>query len=138
MPKGSETILLAEDETEVRELAREALRRGGYAVLEASNGVEALRVAEAFSGQIHLLLTDVVMPNLGGPDLATRLLEARPGLKVLYMSGYSEFISAGHGDIGPLTYFLQKPFSLESLGRKVREVLDEVSLNTESPQVPAP
>ena len=138
MPKGSETILLAEDETEVRELAREALRRGGYAVLEAPDGAAALRLAEAFTGTIHLLLTDVVMPNLGGPDLAARLLEMRPGLKVLYMSGYSEFISSGHGDIGPFTYFLQKPFSLESLGRKVREVLDEVSLNTESPRVPAP
>ncbi len=138
MPKGSETILLVEDETEVRELAREALRRGGYAVLEAPDGAGALKVAEAFTGMIHLLLTDVVMPRMGGPDLAARLLEMRPGLKVLYMSGYSEFMSAGHGEIGPLTYFLQKPFSLESLGRKVREVLDEVSVNTESPRVPAP
>ena len=138
MPKGSETILLVEDETEVRELAREALRRGGYAVLEASDGANALRVAESFTGLIHLLLTDVVMPKLGGPDLAARLLEMRPGLRVLYMSGYSEFISAGHGEIGPLTYFLQKPFSLESLGRKVRDVLDEVPLSTEAPRVPAP
>jgi len=125
IPKGSETILLAEDETEVRELAREALRRGGYAVLEARDGEEARRLAESYAGPIHLLVTDVVMPNLGGPELASRLLEARPGIKVLYMSGYSEFISAGHVGLGPFTYFLQKPFSLELLGRKVREVLDE-------------
>jgi len=138
IPKGSETILLVEDETEVRELAREALRRGGYAVLEARDGEGALRLAQGYTGQIHLLLSDVVMPNMGGPELAARLLELRPQLKVLYMSGYSEFISAGHGEIGPLTYFLQKPFSLESLGRKVREVLDEVPLNAESPRVSAP
>jgi two-component system, cell cycle sensor histidine kinase and response regulator CckA len=138
MPKGSETILLVEDETEVRELAREALRRGGYAVLEARDGESALRLAENYGGTIHLLLSDVVMPNLGGPELAARLLELRPQLKVLYMSGYSEFISSGHGEIGPLTYFLQKPFSLESLGRKVREVLDEVTQNAESSQVPSP
>jgi len=138
MPKGSETILLAEDETEVRELAREALRRGGYAVIEAADGAAALRVAESFTGTIHLLLTDVVMPNLGGPDLAVRLQEMRPGLKVIYMSGYSEFMATGQGEIGPLTYFLQKPFSLESLGRKVREVLDEVSMGSESPRVPIP
>ncbi len=138
IPKGTETILLVEDETEVRELAREALRRGGYAVLEARDGEGALRLAEGYTGPIHLLLSDVVMPNLGGPELAARLLEMRPQLKVLYMSGYSEFISASHGEIGPLTYFLQKPFSLESLGRKVREILDEISLNADSPGVPAP
>ncbi|HKM90488.1 MAG TPA: PAS domain S-box protein [Candidatus Acidoferrales bacterium] len=138
VPKGSETILLAEDETEVRELAREALRRGGYAVLEARDGEEARRLAEGYAGPIHLLVTDVVMPNLGGPELATRLLEARPGIKVLYMSGYSEFISAGHVGLGPLTHFLQKPFSLELLGRKVREVLDEVPVSAGSGQVQAP
>ncbi|HKO04244.1 MAG TPA: PAS domain S-box protein [Candidatus Acidoferrales bacterium] len=138
VPKGSETILLAEDETEVRELAREALRRGGYAVLEARDGEEARRLAENYAGPIHLLVTDVVMPNLGGPELASRLLESRPGLKVLYMSGYSEFISTGHVGLGPLTYFLQKPFSLELLGRKVREVLDEVPVSAGSPRVVTP
>ncbi|HUJ38967.1 MAG TPA: PAS domain S-box protein [Candidatus Acidoferrales bacterium] len=135
IPKGSETILLVEDETEVRELTREALRRGGYAVLEARDGESALRLSQNYTGTIHLLLSDVVMPNMGGPELAGRLLEMRPQLKVLYMSGYSEFISAGHGEIGPLTYFLQKPFSLESLGKKVREILDEVSLAADSPGV---
>jgi two-component system, cell cycle sensor histidine kinase and response regulator CckA len=128
IPKGSETVLLVEDETEVRELAREALRRGGYAVLEARDGQKALQMAESYAAPIHLLVTDVVMPNMGGPDLAARLQEARPGIKVIYMSGYSEFISAGHGGLGPLTYFLQKPFSLEMLGRKVREVLDEAAM----------
>jgi len=125
IPKGSETVLLVEDETEVRELAREALRRGGYAVLEARDGEHALRLAESFAGPIHLLVTDVVMPNMGGPDLAARLQEVRPSIKVIYMSGYSEYTSAGHARVGPLTAFLQKPFSLEMLGRKVREVLDE-------------
>ena len=127
IPKGSETILLVEDEKEVRELAREALRRGGYSVLEASDGEHAVRVAESFAGPIHLLVTDVVMPNLGGAELAARLLEMRPTLKVVYMSGYSEFTSAATGGLGPMTSFLQKPFSLEMLGRKVREVLDEAN-----------
>jgi PAS domain S-box-containing protein len=137
MPKGSETILLAEDETEVRELVREALRRGGYAVLEARDGAEALRLAENYGGAIHLLITDVVMPNLGGHELATRLASSRPGLKVIYMSGYSEFIAAGHGGVSPFAYFLQKPFALELLGRKVREVLDEASVSTPPPGIPA-
>jgi len=137
MPKGSETILLAEDETEVRELVREALRRGGYAVLEARDGAEALRLAENYGGAIHLLITDVVMPNLGGPELAARLSASRPGLKIIYMSGYSEFIAAGHGGISPFAYFLQKPFALELLGRKVREVLDETSVSAAPPGISA-
>ena len=137
MPKGSETILLAEDETEVRELVREALRRGGYAVLEARDGAEALRLAENYGGPIHLLLTDVVMPNLGGPDLAARLSASRPGLRVIYMSGYSEFIAAGHGGISPFAYFLQKPFGMELMGRKVREVLDELPVSATPPRIPA-
>jgi len=126
IPKGSETVLLVEDEKEVRELARAALRRGGYSVLESEDGELAMRLAEEYSGTIHLLVTDVVMPHMGGPELAAVLQRARPGIKVLYMSGYSEFISSAQGGLGPFTYFLQKPFSLESLGRKVREVLDEV------------
>ena len=137
MPKGSETILLAEDETEVRELVREALRRGGYAVLEARDGEEASRLAENYGGSIHLLITDVVMPSLSGPELAARLSSMRPALKVIYMSGYSEFIAAGHGGISPFAYFLQKPFSLELLGRKVREVLDESPVGAAPPGAPA-
>ena len=137
MPKGSETILLAEDETEVRELVREALRRGGYAVLEARDGEEALRLAENYGGTIHLLITDVVMPNLSGPELAARLRGSRPGLKIIYMSGYSEFIAAGHGGISPFAHFLQKPFALEMLGRKVREVLDESPVSAGTPGIPA-
>lgn len=107
-------------------------------MLEARDGEEARRMADNYAGPIHLLVTDVVMPNLGGPELATRLLETRPGIKVLFMSGYSEFISAGHVGLGPFTYFLQKPFSLELLGRKVREVLDEAPVTESSGPISAP
>jgi PAS domain S-box-containing protein len=140
LPKGTETILLAEDESEVRALARDALQRAGYAVLEAGDGEEACRLAESYHGKIDLLLTDVVMPVLGGPELALRLCAARPSLKVLFMSGYSEFTSGTNGQesvLGPNSEYLQKPFSLEMLGRRVREVLDEGAGTPRVPPSPA-
>jgi PAS domain S-box-containing protein len=121
---GVETILLAEDADAVRAVARQVLARLGYTVLEASDGMSALRLAETHRGPIHLLLTDVVMPEIGGRMLAEQLRGQRPGLKVLYSSGYTADAVVRHGMLGPGIAFLQKPFTPEVLARKVRDVLD--------------
>jgi len=121
---GVETVLLVEDEAGVRQLAREMLRRQGYAVIEAEGGSQALQLFEQHAPSIALLLTDVVMPQMGGRELAERLLAARPDLKVLYMSGYTSDVVARHGLLDAGIALLQKPFTQESLGRKVRAVLD--------------
>jgi two-component system cell cycle sensor histidine kinase/response regulator CckA len=123
VPRGTETILLVEDEDDVRHLLREVLDSFGYTVLEACNGLEAIAVAEAQTG-VDLLLTDVVMPLMSGRDLAHRLLQRRGELKILYMSGYTDDTIIQHGGLEPGTAFLQKPFSPSVLARKVREVLD--------------
>ena len=121
---GTETILLAEDERLVRVLAQKVLERAGYRVLVATGGTEALAVAEHHDGPIHLLLTDVVMPEMNGRELARRLTAVRPGVRVLYMSGYADEAVAQHGVLDPGTAFLQKPFTPEALAKKVRGVLD--------------
>jgi PAS domain S-box-containing protein len=124
-PRGSETVLLVEDEQEVRLLAHRLLSQQGYRVLEATNGVEALHVAQEHGGEkIHLLLTDVVMPQMGGKELADQLKIFRPDVKVLYTSGYTDDAIVHHGVLEPGTHFLQKPFSPKTLSHKVREVLD--------------
>jgi PAS domain S-box-containing protein len=120
---GSETVLLVEDEDSVRELVRETLVARGYNVLEAENGESGLQVAEAYPNRIDMLITDVVMPGIGGRELAKRLLLMRPTLSVLYLSGYTEDAIVHQGGLGPGTAFLQKPFTLQNLARKVREVL---------------
>ena len=107
-----------------RELTRRMLRRQGYAVLVAANAEEALRVFEQ-NPSIDLLLSDVVMPGASGPELVRRLVERRPALKVLYMSGYTEEAIVHHGVLDPGIGFLHKPFKSGTLGRKVREVLDQ-------------
>jgi len=121
---GAETLLLVEDETSVRELVHELLVREGYTVLQAANGEQALAVAIEHPGLIDLLVTDVVMPGISGGELATRVLRMRPGVRVLYISGYSddEIVRAGvsRSDVA----FLQKPFSYQVFVAKVREVLD--------------
>jgi CheY-like chemotaxis protein/anti-sigma regulatory factor (Ser/Thr protein kinase) len=122
---GSETILLVEDEDSVRAVARESLRRHGYAVLEATNAEAALAVSGDFEGEIELLLTDVVMPGLSGRALADRLASARPGTKVLYMSGYTDAAIVQHGVLEPGLNYLQKPFTPDILAHKVRQVLDQ-------------
>jgi CheY-like chemotaxis protein len=122
-PRGNETVLLVEDEDAVRALARIILTNSGYAVLEASHGVEALRVAETHPGPIHLLVSDVVMPELGGPELAGRLLALHPETKVLFLSGYTDDAIVRHGILQENVNFLQKPFSTDALAKKVREVL---------------
>jgi signal transduction histidine kinase/CheY-like chemotaxis protein len=124
-PRGSETILLVEDQDSIRELARQFLEGSGYTVLEARDGSDALEIAERQQGVIDLLVTDVVMPKMGGPELAYCLSTSRPQLRVLYMSGYAEHAGANdHGMAGGDTASLQKPFALDTLARKVREVLD--------------
>ncbi|MDB5306593.1 MAG: domain S-box protein [Gemmataceae bacterium] len=124
LARGTETVLLAEDEEGVRALARFVLRQAGYEVLEAADGVAAGRVAAAYPGPIHVLVTDVVMPGLGGRDLAAQLVASRPGLKVLYLSGYTDDAVVRHGVLEDHVHFLQKPFSPAVLTGKVREVLD--------------
>jgi two-component system cell cycle sensor histidine kinase/response regulator CckA len=123
-PRGGETVLLAEDEDQVRSLATEVLKREGYQVLEAADGEKALAVAAAHAGPIHLLLTDVVMPRMGGRQLAEELAALRPDLKVLYMSGYTDNTIDPEGNLEQGIAFLQKPFSLKLLAQKVRAVLD--------------
>jgi CheY-like chemotaxis protein len=120
---GSETVLLVEDEESVRVLSRAILESYGYTVLEAGSGKEGLDVARQYPLPIHLVLTDVVMPKMGGPDLASRLEALRPGVRVLYMSGYTDDAVFRHGLLETGRVFLQKPFTPRALARKVREAL---------------
>jgi CheY-like chemotaxis protein len=120
---GCETVLLVEDEESVRELVRVTLGSRGYKVLEAENGECGLRIAEQTKERIDILVTDVVMPGMGGRELAKQLLAMRPGIKVLYLSGYTEDAIVTEGVLGPGTAFLQKPFTLQNLTKKVQEVL---------------
>jgi PAS domain S-box-containing protein len=122
--EGTETILLVEDEAQLRKLTCEILLKQGYSVLAAGGGAEALRHWEQHRDLIHLLLTDVVMPQMSGRELAEQLQASRPDLKVLYMSGYTNDVIARHGVLDSAIAFLQKPFTPDSLGRKVRAVLD--------------
>jgi CheY-like chemotaxis protein len=124
---GSETILLVEDEDLVRRAAREVLRKRGYTILEASGPHEALAFCQNFHGPIQLMLTDVVMPNMSGKELAQKLAEFKPEIKVLYMSGYTEDTIVHHGVLDSGIEYLQKPFTPDSLARKVRQVLDSKS-----------
>jgi two-component system, cell cycle sensor histidine kinase and response regulator CckA len=120
---GSETVLLVEDESSVRQLVRETLEAGGYKLLEAEDGETALRIAAGNDGPIDILITDVVMPGISGQELSRQLCLADPGLKVLYLSGYTEDSIILDGALETGTAFLQKPFTLQTLSRKVREVL---------------
>jgi CheY-like chemotaxis protein len=116
-------VLLVEDEESVRELVRDTLLGKGYKVIEAQNGEAGLKVSEEHAGTIHVLITDVVMPGMGGRELAQRVSAARPHIKVLFLSGYTEDAIIHEGVLEPGTAFLQKPFTLQMLSRKVREVL---------------
>jgi two-component system cell cycle sensor histidine kinase/response regulator CckA len=123
--EGAETVLLAEDEAAVRAVARQSLERHGYTVLEAPNGEAALDLAQRYSGRIHVLLTDVVMPGMSGRALALRLTAARPTLRTIYMSGYTDDAITRHGVLEAGVTYVQKPFSPDALVRRVREVLDQ-------------
>ena len=122
---GKETILLAEDEPSVRTFTARVLRDKGYTVLEATNGFDALQVAEGHGAKIDLLLTDVVMPRVGGKELFERLKPLRPAIKVLFTSGYTSNAIVHHGILNPGIAFLPKPFSPVYLAHKVREILDQ-------------
>ncbi|MEO7733968.1 MAG: response regulator, partial [Kofleriaceae bacterium] len=122
--RGSETILLVEDEEAVRMLTRTILRKQGYTVLEAQNGGAAFLLCEQHAAPIHLLLTDVVMPRMSGRELAERLAPIRPEMKVLYMSGYTDDTVVRHGVFEATIALIQKPVTPGPLARKVREVLD--------------
>ena len=122
--RGTETIMVVEDMAAVRAVTREMLERYGYTVVEAADGQAAQRIADGFEGRIHLVLTDVVMPHVGGRDLAEVLGKVRPETKVLFMSGYTDDAVVRHGILQDGIPYLQKPFTPKSLARKVREVLD--------------
>jgi len=126
---GTETILLVEDAEPLRTLAKEILEHSGYTVLEAANGIEAIQVAHNSHGPIHLLLTDVIMPVMGGEQLAAQLTRVRPDMKVLYMSGYPNDGIAWAGILASGVMLLEKPFSREILMRRVRQVLDNEKEN---------
>jgi two-component system cell cycle sensor histidine kinase/response regulator CckA len=121
---GTETILLVEDELGVRQLVREMLHRLGYKILQASGGAEAIRLFVQHQGSIDLLLTDVIMPQMSGRELAEHLKALRPSLKVLYISGYTDDMLAHHGVLESNVFLLQKPFAPDELAIKLRELLD--------------
>ncbi|MBE9484228.1 MAG: response regulator, partial [Bacteroidetes bacterium] len=123
-PGGSETVLIVEDNEGLRKFTQEVLQSYGYRILAAENGEEALKVGKEHEGPIHLLLTDVVMPKIGGKEAADRLQPLYPQMKVIYMSGYTDNAIIHHGVLAPGLNFLEKPFTPEGLARKVREALD--------------
>jgi signal transduction histidine kinase len=131
--RGSETVLLVEDDVQVRAVARGILRRSGYTVLEAPGAGEALLVVEKYSGKIGLLITDVVMPRMNGPELAERIRKSRPDMKVLFMSGYTDEAIIQHGILDSGVAFLQKPITVTSLATKVREALGSRNGNNKGP-----
>jgi CheY-like chemotaxis protein len=122
---GSETILIAEDEPDLRELTRIFLQDYGYKVIEAASAEQAIQLAEVFAGPIHLLLTDVIMPGMSGRQLAERILSKRPQTKIIYMTGYTDDMVVQHKVLEPGVHLLQKPFTRADLAEKVRSTLDE-------------
>jgi len=124
LPQGTETVLLVEDEKGVRELAREYLEMTGYTVIEAENGHTALELAALHSGPIHLLMTDVVMPGISGRELSERVKSIRPGIRVLFMSGYTDQAVVHHGILETDAVLLQKPFTVAALAAKLRDILN--------------
>jgi PAS domain S-box-containing protein len=131
--RGCETILLAEDSASLREMAREYLESVGYTVLEAASGAEALQKAKDFAGTIHLLLTDVVMPEMSGPELASQMVSLRPEIRVIFTSGYTDDAIARQGVLDPAVAFIQKPYRPKALARKIREVLGKPEQTDENP-----
>jgi response regulator RpfG family c-di-GMP phosphodiesterase len=123
-PRGQETILLVEDEPDILELITNLLEMQGYAVLATSVPSDAISLARDHFDEIHLLMSDVIMPGMNGRDLANNLLSFYPNLKRLFMSGYTADVISHRGILGEGLYFIQKPFSMQDLAIKVREVLD--------------
>jgi two-component system cell cycle sensor histidine kinase/response regulator CckA len=129
--RGKETILFAEDSNSLREMTKEYLESMGYTVLDASSGREALQRAHDFDGPIDLLLTDVVMPEMSGPELATEIGSLRPRVRIIFTSGYTDDAIARQGILDPRVAFIQKPYRPKALARKIREVLDERRANSD-------
>jgi CheY-like chemotaxis protein len=123
-PRGGETIVLVEDESWLRELIRRGLQNCGYTVMESATGEEAIQLVRTRPGAIHLLISDLMLPGINGRRLGERMLALKPGIKLLYMSGYTAKAVLRHGVLESKTAFLQKPFTLGALALKVREVLD--------------
>jgi CheY-like chemotaxis protein len=133
--RGSETILLAEDTEGLREIAREYLGNLGYTVIEASSGEQALQRAHEFGGEIHLLLTDVVMSGMNGRELADRIVQKYPGIKILFTSGYTDDSIARQGIFDLAVAFIQKPYRPKALARKIREILNARPTDAENAEV---
>jgi CheY-like chemotaxis protein len=125
--KGSETILITEDDEHVRHLSHDILKRQGYTILLAKSGTEALKLLREYLQPVHLLLTDVVMPEMNGKELYSQATIIKPTLKVVYMSGYTGNVIVHHGVLEKGVPFIQKPFSADTLSSKVRKILDETS-----------
>ena len=125
--RGRETVLLVEDEDVVRNLSKEILENYGYSVMTATNGKEGLHLGKEFEGHIDLLITDVIMPQMGGRELADGLKAFRPNTKILYMSGFADDAIVHHGVLDNTVFFIQKPFSPDALAAKAREVLDQAT-----------
>ena len=123
---GSETILLVEDSKLLAKVTRDFLVSNGYKVLLAAEASEALHIASEFRGRIHLLLTDVVMPHMNGRELSLRLAEQRPALKVLFMSGHTAGVISQNALLEPDVAFIEKPFTQEALGRRIRQLLEAI------------
>jgi len=124
LPYGSETILVVEDDEEVRKLAKRILEKQGYKILDGSQGNEAIQICEEHKGPIHMMVTDVVMPGMSGRELANRLMSVHPEMKVLYMSGYTDDAIVHHGVLDPGIAYIQKPFAPDTFASKVRQILD--------------
>ena len=124
LPRGTETILLVEDDDALREMIRDTLADAGYTMIEGARPETALEVGQSYKGPIHLMLTDVIMPGMSGHELAARLKSVRPETKVLYMSGYTGDAIVHQGVLDSGTLFIGKPFTAEALLRRVREVLE--------------
>jgi len=125
LPCGNDTILVVEDNYEVRKVTGRILTMQGYRVLEASNGGNVFSICQQYKSPIHLMITDVVLPEMNSPELAKRLISQYPGMRVLYMSGYVKNFISHQGILEKGMEYIQKPFTVNELARKVREVLDK-------------
>ena len=126
LTKGRETILLVEDDQAILKMTEKMLKQLGYQILTAQTPKEAINIAQKYTNNIHLLITDVVMPDMSGPELTERLLTIFPNIKVLFMSGYTANVIAHQGVLDEGVHFIQKPFSIKDLSTKVRSILENI------------
>jgi CheY-like chemotaxis protein len=126
LTRGRETILLVEDDQAILKMTEKMLKQLGYQILTAQTPKEAINIAQKYTNNIHLLITDVVMPDMSGPELTERLLTIFPNIKVLFMSGYTANVIAHQGVLDEGVHFIQKPFLIKDLGTKVRSILENI------------